>query len=242
MKKKRTKKAPKNEPDFVTHLEELRSRIIFVLVFFVVAFILMFYFSPEITALLREAAGNPSVTLAYFKPYEKFMAYMKIAFFGSVFVSVPVAVLQAAAFVYPALKEKEKKTFYIITVAAPFIFVLGCAFGLFVITPAAFSFFTMFMKGDGVQPLWSMDSFYGLIAGISVITGAVFVTPLPVAFLVKTGIISKGMISALRPYIIVACFVLAAFITPGPDPVTQVLTALPLYLLFELSALAGKII
>jgi len=241
VKKAKVKKAIKNEPGFIPHLEELRLRILFVLAFFAAAFVAVFYFSPKLTALLRDAAGNPGVTLAYFKPYEKFMAYMKIAFFGALFIAVPYALVQAALFIRPALKEKEKKAFYIISAAAPFVFALGCAFGLFVVTPAAFNFFTGFMKGDNVQALWGMDAFYGFIAGLSVITGAVFVMPLPAAFLVRTGIISPVMITKARPYLIIGCFILAAFMTPGPDPVTQVLIALPLYALFEASVLIGKI-
>lgn len=227
------------EPAFIPHLEELRVKIISVLATLVAVSLASFYFITPIMHFLQAPLAGLSVELNYFKPHEKFMTYMKVAFFSGVFFSVPVILFQAAHFVYPALKKKERGWFFVFSALVPAMLLAGFAFGYFVLVPVAFRFFANFAQGDGVRAVWGVSAYFDLITSVIFWSGIIFQLPLALVFLMKTGIVKPETLEGLRKIIVVLIVVIAGIFTP-PDVVTQVLMAVPLYLLFELSVFIGK--
>jgi sec-independent protein translocase protein TatC len=229
----------KNEVDFTDHLEELRRRILGVLLFFLAAFVLLFSLSEYLVAFLQAPLEGLGLSLYYFKPYEKFLTYMKISFWGGAIFSLPLAIMQASLFVYPALKREETRFFLLAVVAAPLLFAAGSAFAYRVIAPLAFRFFLSFSPEDNVLPFWGFGEYASFLFALMVAAGLVFLLPLLLLLLVGTGLVSTRTLSRLRPWIIMAIALAAALLTP-PDVVSQILLGVPLYLLFEGSLLLGK--
>jgi len=240
-KKKNKKPASAPLPALVSHLEELRFRIIAVILFFMAAFFISFIFCGRIMEFLQQPITGAVEKLYYFRVYEKFTTYLKISAVTALFFSVPFFLIQLWGFVKPALDSKERSFFTWGLLAAPAVFYGGAFFAYKVMLPAAFSFFTGFAGQDNIQPVWGMTDYFGFLSSVIVVTGAVFLLPLVMLLLIKAGIIKHEAVSKARPYIIIAIFIIAAVFSP-PDVVSQFLVAVPLYLLFEISLFAGRAI
>lgn len=225
--------------DFFWHLEVLRFKIIRTLAFLAVAFGIAFFFVDKIALFLQAPLSGFHVELNYFKPYEKFTTYTKIAFFTSLFFTAIYAFFELAGFVYPALKKNEKKFFFGGLAIVPLLFGAGTYFSYKFILPLAFKFFISFAATDGVRPVWGLQAYYDFILGLTFVTGTLFLLPVPFVFLIKAGIIDTAAIKTLRPYIIVGIVTAAAVLTP--DVVSLFLVAIPLYILFEISVWISQI-
>ncbi len=229
----------KDEGEVTEHLEELRHRILNVLLFFLAAFVLLFLFSEHLVAFLQSPLKGLGLSLYYFKPYEKFLTYMRIAFWGGMILSLPLAILQGSLFVYPALRKNEVRYFLFAVLAAPLLFAAGSAFAYRVIAPMAFRFFLSFSPQDNVLPVWGFGEYASFLFTLMVASGFVFLLPLFILLLIGTGLVPVRTLSRLRPWVIMAIALAAALLTP-PDVVSQILLGVPLYLLFEGSLLIGK--
>jgi sec-independent protein translocase protein TatC len=229
------------EGDFTSHLEELRGRMLVVLSFFLAAFLFLFFFSGKLVGFLQAPLEGLGLSLYYFKPYEKFLTYMKISFWGGALLSLPLAIVQASLFVYPALKKEEVKFFLLAVVAAPLLFAVGSGFAYRVVAPMAFRFFLSFSPGDNVLPFWGFGDYVSFLFALMVSSGIVFLLPLVLLLLIGTGLVSTRTLSRLRPWVIMAIALAAALLTP-PDVVSQILLGVPLYLLFEGSLLLGRLL
>lgn len=227
------------EPGYILHLEDLRKKIISVIVVLLLVSAISFYFITPVMNFLQAPIAGLNLKLSYFKPYEKFMTYMKVAFFTGVFFAVPFMLAQAARFVYPALKKSEKPWFFMFLGLIPAMLLAGFAMGYYIIVPVAFKFFFNFAPGDNVQAVWGISSYFDLITAMIFWSGMIFQLPLLLIFLMKTGIVKVETLERFRKVIIVLIVIIAGVLTP-PDVVTQVLMAAPLYLLFEVSVLIGK--
>jgi sec-independent protein translocase protein TatC len=229
------------QPGFFDHLEVLRWKIISILIVLLAGFVVSFIFIDKIVYFLQYPVLKYNVPLAYFKPYEKFLAYIKIAFFGGVTIAFPFAVYQIGSFIYPALKKEEKTVFYAVLLAIPLIFIAGAYFAYSMIIPLAFRFFITFGSGDRIVPLWSIGEYFSLLTSFLLICGLVFEYPLILLFLIKIKILSVSTLVRFRSYIIVIIAVTAAVISP-PDVLSMVMIGVPLYLLFELTIIIGRFI
>ncbi len=229
----------KSEGDFTEHLEELRRKILSVLLFFLAVFVFLFAFSEHLFAFLQAPIGGLGLSLYYFKPYEKFLTYMRISFWGAAILSLPLAILQASLFVYPALRKNEVRYFLFGVLVAPLLFAAGSAFAYRVIAPMAFRFFLSFSPQDNILPFWGFGEYASFLFALMVASGFVFLLPLLILLLIGTGLVPVRTLSHLRPWVIMAIALAAALLTP-PDVVSQILLGVPLYLLFEGSLLIGK--
>ena len=232
--------AGKKGSTYYDHLEVLRLNLIAIAVFFTVTGIISFIFVENIMVFLQEPIKNIDVNLYYFRPQEKFLAYIKIAFFSGLFFTIPFSIFVLGVFMYPGLKKTEKKYFFIFTLLIPLVFLAGGFFAYKVITPAAFTFLINFASGDNVSPVWGISAYFNFLISLIFIMGIIFLLPLALFGLMKAGLVSSRRLSSLRPAVLVSILVTAAFFTP-PDIVTQVLVGVPLYLLFELSVIAGRL-
>jgi len=226
---------------YFSHIQELRSKIISVLLSVVVLTVICFIFIPHIMNFLEFPLRSAKVQLNYFTPYEKFVTYMKISFFAGLFITAPFALFQAGSFIYPALKKNERKYFFLFAFLIPMMFAVGIVFAYFILIPAAFRFFINFASGDNVQPMWGIGEYFNLILSMLFISGVIFQVPLFLLFLIKIGVLKVETLAKLRKYIIVLIAVLAGIFTP-PDMMSMILMSVSLYLLFELSIIIGRII
>jgi sec-independent protein translocase protein TatC len=227
---------------FTTHLEELRDRLVRCFIAVGVGFVVSFGFKEKLFQILV----NPLVkvmqegeTLIYTGLPEAFFTYLKVSLLAGIMVSSPVLLYQFWMFVAPGLYDKERRMMIPIVVLSTFFFVGGSLFGYFVVFPFGFKFFLGFAT-ETIRPMPSMKEYLGFSAKLLLAFGLVFELPLVLTFLARLGVVSVGFLKKNRKYAMLLFFVGAAILTP-PDVITQVMMALPLMVLYEISILGAKI-
>jgi sec-independent protein translocase protein TatC len=173
-----------------------------------------------------------------FAPAEKFMAYLKIAMIAGAAFSAPFFITQAGLFIWPGLVRSERKCALISLIAAPMLFLSGSAAAYRFFSPTVLRFFLSFGSGDGVEPMWGFGQYLSLLANLMLAAGLLLQLPLVLTVLFALGVVSPGRVASMRPYVIMLIFFLAGILTP-PDATSQVMLGVPLYLVFELTLLAG---
>ena len=226
------------------HLIELRSRLLKCVYALFISGAVCFYFSEQLFAILvhplKEAFGDAGGRLVYTKLYEAFFVQVKIAVFGAFCLSFPIIANQLWAFVAPGLYAKEKKALLPFILATPFLFALGASLAYFVVMPTAFHFFLGFQgtsSGLAVEALPSADAYLGLVMQFILAFGICFLMPVLLMLLNRAGFVTRAQLISMRRYMIVAAFILAAVLTP-PDVVSQLMLAIPLLLLYEITIIA----
>ena len=234
------------------HLIELRSRLLWSMLAFVVAFAVCYYFSRPIYSFLAQPLADILISqggnrrLIYTALYEAFFTYLKVALFAAAFVSFPVVATQIYMFIAPGLYRSEKNAFLPFLLATPVLFVAGAALAYYFVFPAAWNFFISFESADGggglpVQLEAKVSEYLGLVMQIIFAFGLAFQLPVLLTLLAKVGIISSASLKKYRRYAYVGMFVIAAIITP-PDVITQVGLAVPLIVLYEISILTAGLV
>lgn len=229
------------EMNYFDHLEVLRRKIISIIAVLVVVTVAAFFVVDHIIVLLKMPVARLHIEFYYFKPQEKVLTYLKVAFFTALVVTLPFIVFQAADFILPALKPHEKRYCTVLAVLSVMLFFTGALFSYFFLTPLVFQFFINFSKNDMVQPLWSIGEYFDLFLTMVIMIGAVFEFPLILLVLVGTGILDLKTVASYRPHAIVIIFVIAAIVTPTVDIFTQSIVGGILYLLFEITLIVGKL-
>lgn len=226
------------------HLIELRGRLLKCVYALVLTGAVCFYFSETLFAVLvhplKEAFGDGGGRLVYTKLYEAFFVQVKIAFFGAFCLSFPIIANQLWAFVAPGLYAKEKKALLPFILATPFLFAMGASLAYFVVMPTAFHFFLEFQgnsSGLSVEALPSADAYLGLVMQFILAFGISFLLPVLLMLLNRAGFVTRAQLIGMRRYMIVGAFILAAVLTP-PDVVSQLMLAIPLLLLYEITIVA----
>ena len=221
------------------HLIELRTRLVRAVVALSLAFAVCLYFAEDIFEILvrpetpRRAAGEGR--LIYTKLYEAFFVEIKVALFAAFFISFPVIANQLWAFVAPGLYAREKKAFLPFIIATPVLFTMGASLAYFVVMPTAFKWFLGFegvSAGLQQEALPSMGDYLDLVMRFILAFGISFLLPVLLLLLNRAGLVTRAQLAGARRYVIVAVFIVGAIITP-PDVISQLLLAIPLWLLFE---------
>jgi sec-independent protein translocase protein TatC len=226
---------------FTGHLEELRSRLVKSAVAVGVSFVLCYAFKEKIFDFLTAplvAVMAPEDHLIYTNLPEAFFTFLKAAFIASLMLSSPVILYQFWMFLAPGLYEKEKKLFLPILALSILFLAGGALFGYFVVFPIGFKFFLGFAN-DIIRPMPSMKEYLGLSSKLLLAFGLVFELPLVLTFLARLGIVSAAMLQRFRKYSILLAFVVAAILTP-PDVISQILMAVPLIILYEISIIGAR--
>ena len=227
---------------FTSHLEELRKRLITSFIAIGVGFVVSFGFKERLFGILVQPlikVMKDGETLIYTGLPEAFFTYLKVSFLTGLMVASPILLYQFWMFVAPGLYQKERRLMVPIVILSSFFFIGGALFGYFVVFPWGFKFFMGFAT-ETIRPLPSMREYFGFSAKLLLAFGLVFELPLVITFLAKLGIVSVDFLKKNRKYAILLIFTGAAILTP-PDVVTQVLMALPLMLLYEISIIGAKI-
>jgi len=226
---------------FLSHLIELRQRLVRSIVVFLVACIPALYFSSELYDLLAMPLmgslpqGSRMIATGVITP---FLIPMKIAFMAAFLAVLPYILYQAWAFVAPGLYAHEKRLVLPLVVSSTVLFVLGMLFCYFIVFQRVFAFITRFApKSISVAP--DIEAYFNFVLGMFVAFGLAFEVPVVVVVLVLTGIVSVEQLREWRGYVIVAIFIVAAVVTP-PDVVSQVSLAVPMCLLYEVGIWAAQ--
>ncbi|HSA59011.1 MAG TPA: twin-arginine translocase subunit TatC [bacterium] len=228
----------------VQHLIELRKRLIYALLSLGVGTLACLYFSKEIFSFLQKPllavmpAGSGFIATS---PLEAFITYLQVALLAGTFLSSPLVLYQFWAFIAPGLHQKEKTLGAGFVLFSTFFFLGGALFGYYGIFPVGFRFFVSALEGTGIQFLPQMKDYLGFISRMLLTFGLVFEMPLVIVLLARAGIVRREMLTKARRYVLVAMFLIAGILTPGPDVLSQVLLAVPLLLLYELSVLAVRV-
>lgn len=229
---------PVHEMSFWEHIEELRKRI-FYMVFGVLAGCLIAgVFSDQIMKyflLLPAAHTSPPIKLINLKPYGYVTIYMQVILIAGMIISLPFTLYQFWQFIAPGLYERERKWIKWITFFTTFCFLSGLAFAFFVALPSMLSFFAGFTPSNQVENQWSINEYLGTVVGAMLTGGIIFELPMVSFFLAKLGILTPTFMRHYRRHAVVAILIIAAVVTPTPDPITQLLFAIPLYVLYEIS-------
>lgn len=222
------------------HLDELRTRLIICVVSVAVSSAAAFAFSRQLLFSLKQwIATQVKIELLAFSPVDAFLSLIKIALFTGILLSSPIIIYQIWRFILPALSRRERGILAGVVPVSLLLFLLGAAFGLGVLVPVSLRVLLQ-AAGDSVQALLAVDKFVGFVGVCLLLLGVMFQVPLVLVVLKKAGRLQVKTITGSRKYVIVGIFIMAATLTP-PDPITQVLLALPMLFLFELSVILIKI-
>jgi len=227
---------------FTAHLEELRKRLIVCFIAVGIGFVLSYGFKEKLFQILTRPLISVMQTgdkLIFTGLPEAFFTYLKVALLSGIILSTPVIFYQFWVFVAPGLYEKEKRHMIPIVFLSTFFFVGGSFFGYFIVFPYGFKFFLGFAS-EIIRPLPSMREYLSFASKLLLAFGLVFELPLVITFLAKLGMVSVSFLKKNRKYALLLFFVGAAILTP-PDVVTQVMMALPLILLYEISIIGARI-
>lgn len=225
----------------ISHLMELRNRLLRAIIAILVVFIGLVYFANDIYSVvaqplidkLPEGASMIATDVA-----SPFFTPIKLTLVISVFVAVPVILYQIWAFVAPGLYKHEQRLVLPLLVSSSLLFYAGVAFAYWVVLPLVFGFFTS-IAPEGVQVATDIASYLDFILALFLAFGIAFEIPIAIILLVWTGATSAQSLRQKRPYVIVAAFVVGMMLTP-PDMISQTLLAIPMCLLFELGVLLSR--
>ena len=244
----------KNEKEggFISHLTELRSRLIHSFIFLFVFFILCYFFAEYLYGFLVEpyaqAVKNDGTErrLIFTALQETFLTYLKVAFFASFFVTSPFILIQVWKFIAPGLYDHEKSAIMPYMVVTPILFFLGGALVYYLIMPLAIKFFISFESSGLVTNLpiqleAKVNEYLSLIMKLIFAFGLSFQLPVVLSLLARVGVVDSEFLKRRRKYVVVIIFTAAAILTP-PDPITQIGLAIPLLILYELSIFSVSLI
>lgn len=230
--------AEKRQLTIIEHLEELRGRLMKSAIALTVTTLFSFIFAKQFLQLLVAPMGEtPPVSSS---PTTSIVVFTKVALISGVALAMPVLVYQLISFIAPGLKPQEKRYLYFILPGATISFVAGAAFAYFVMLPTAIPFLKGFLS-DIIHPNWFIDKYISFVTSLLFWVGLSFETPLLIFFLAKLGIVTPAVLSRNRKYAILVMAVLAAIITPTPDPFNMILVMGPLILLYEIGILLAKL-
>jgi len=231
------------EQGFLSHLIELRSRIVRAAASVILVFLALSPFMRDIFDLVSRpmiAALPPGGTLLATGVITPFLVPLKVTLFTAFCLASPYVLYQAWAFIAPGLYQHEKRLAMPVIVSSVFMFFLGMAYCYFVVFRVIFRFIANFAP-EHVLVSPDIDIYWGLVLRFFIAFGLAFEVPIVVMLLVRMGMVSLERLRSLRRYMIVGAFVIAAVVTP-PDAVSQLLLAVPLCLLYELGLVLGRLV
>ncbi len=220
---------------FLDHLEELRRRLIKSIAAVAAGTVLAYQSVDSLLVILAKPVG----TFVFLEPTEALFVRLKVALVGGVLLALPLVSLQLWKFVSVAIRPEEKLSFYWIFPVSYLLFLLGFAFGFFVLVPKGIQFLLSY-RSDVLVPTLSIEHYINFVGVVCLVLGAVFEMPLGAYIAAKLGALKPEALSGKRRIAVLVSYVAGAFLTPGPDPVTATMLAVPIYVLYECSILAAK--
>ena len=236
-------KTPGNAQPMVTHLIELRDRLLRTIVIVLLLFVAMFPFANEIYGFVSEPLRvylPENSTMIATQVASPFLTPFKLTMVLSVFAAMPFILYQTWAFIAPGLYKKERFIVLPLFGSSVMLFYAGMAFAYFVVFPLIFGFFTS-VGPENVTVMTDISSYLDFVLKLFFAFGIAFEIPIATFILIWTGMVTPSSLAGKRPYVLVGCFVLGMLLTP-PDVISQSLLAIPMWLLFEIGILFGRLI
>ena len=242
----------KFEGGFVSHLAELRQRLIHSFIFLIIFFVICYFFSEYIYGFLVDPFAqavkddNSNRRLIFTALQETFLTYLKVSFFTAFFVTCPYILMQIWKFVAPGLYKHEKKAIMPYLILTPILFFLGGMLVYYLIMPLAIKFFLSFESTGAstnlpIQLEAKVNEYLSLVMKLIFAFGISFQLPVVLSLLARIGVVDSDFLRTRRKYVVVIIFGAAAILTP-PDPITQIGLAIPLLILYELSIFSVNLI
>jgi sec-independent protein translocase protein TatC len=240
------------ESNFISHLTELRQRLINSFIFLFIIFVGCYFFSDYIYGFLVDPFAiavrddGSDRRLIFTALQETFLTYLKVSFFAAFFITSPFVLIQIWKFIAPGLYENEKSAIMPYLIVTPILFLLGGMLVYYLIMPLAIKFFLSF-ESTGIttnlpiQLEAKVNEYLSLIMKLIFAFGLSFQLPVILSLLARVGIVDSNFLKKRRKYVVVIIFTAAAILTP-PDPITQIGLAIPLLILYELSIFSVSII
>lgn len=222
------------------HLIELRNRLIKCAIAVVVAAIIAFVFSHQIFHFLTIPASSAGINLVYIDMTEMLGIYLTVCISAGIALAMPFLIYQVMMFVFPALTPEERKYVLLMLPWTVLMFIAGAAFSYFVMLPPSVKFLLTFGT-DIAIPQIRIGSYITLVTRIMLVAGIIFELPVVTTFLARLGLITSSWLAKRRKIVIVLAFIAGAVVTPTTDPVNQVLLAIPLIVLYEMSIWLAKL-
>ncbi len=227
----------------VAHLRELRDRFRNALIAVLVAFIALFPFANELYTYISEPLrsllpeGSSMIATEVTSP---FLTPFKLSIVLAVFLAMPVILAQVWGFIAPGLYKSERRIAIPLLTSSVVLFYGGVAFAYFVVFPLLFGFFTTVGPGD-ISVMTDINRYLDFVLKLFFAFGLAFEVPIAAVILILTGVVTADQLASNRSYVIVGCFVVGMLLTP-PDVISQTLLALPMWLLFELGLIMGRVL
>lgn len=231
------------EQPLISHLIELRNRLLKVMLYILVVFVALYSFSNDLYLMLSKPLevllpeNSSMIATGVASP---FLVPFKLTLFSAVFLTIPFILHQAWGFIAPGLYKSEKRLAIPLLLSSIILFYVGVAFAYFVVLPLVFGFFTA-IGPEGVNFLPDINNILNFILKIFFAFGLAFEIPIATLLLIMSGAATVESLSEKRPYIFVGCFVIGMLVTP-PDVISQTILALPMYILFETGIFFGRLI
>ncbi len=228
---------------FLSHLVELRSRLMHAIIAVLVVFVLLFPWAKEIYSLLAQPMLRALPSGAQMIATDvtgTFLVPLKVTLMAAFLIALPYVLWQAWAFVAPGLYHNEKRLALPVIASSVVFFMIGMAFAYFFVFPVMFSFFAGYTPA-GVTMMTDIEKYLSFVLTMFVAFGITFEVPVIVVVLVRMRVVKLEKLRSIRPYVIVGAFVVGAIFTP-PDVISQLMLAVPLWLLYELGLLIARFV
>jgi sec-independent protein translocase protein TatC len=228
---------------FISHLVELRDRLLRAILAVIVVFLCLFPWARDLYAILAKpliAALPAGGQMIATDVVGVFLVPVKVAFLVAFVIALPYVLYQVWAFVAPGLYMHEKRLVAPLVVASTALFVIGMSFAYFLVFPVVFKFMAS-IAPEGVAWMTDIDKYLSFALTTFVAFGVTFEVPVAVIVLVRVGVVSIEKLKEIRPYVIVGAFVIGAVFTP-PDVISQVMLAVPLWLLYEIGIIVARLV
>jgi sec-independent protein translocase protein TatC len=228
---------------FISHLVELRDRLLKAILAVIAVFLCLFYWAKDLYALLAKpllAALPAGGQMIATDVVGVFLVPVKVAFLVAFVIALPYVLYQVWAFVAPGLYANEKRLVLPLVIASSVLFLTGMSFAYFLVFPMVFQFMAS-IAPEGVAWMTDIDKYLSFVLTTFIAFGVTFEVPVVVIVLVRVGVISIEKLREIRPYVIVGAFVVGAIFTP-PDVISQVMLALPLWFLYELGIVLARVV
>lgn len=228
------------EMSFLEHLEEFRWSVLYLIIgVFIGTIIAWIFIDFLIDQVLLIPAKKANISLQNLKPFGQLFLFIQVAIIGGVIISIPNVFYQIYKFIAPALKNNEKKYVSSIVFFSSVCFLSGIVFAYFIMLPLTLTFAGEF-GSSSIENNFAIDEYFSIIISVMLAAGVIFELPMLSFFLSKLGILTPNFMKKYRRHALVGILIIAAILTPGTDPLAQVLLAIPLVLLYEISIFVSK--
>jgi len=231
--------SPEEKQTLLEHMEALRKSIMISVIAIIIAGFICFAYNERILTFIISPLRGLNEQLVVTGVTEAFFVKLKLSFLTGFAIAFPIVVWSLWGFIKPALYPSERKYVYYLFPITLILFVVGVVFAYFGILPLVLNFF-IYIAGTNLETMFKVDQYVSFVMAFTIPFGLVFELPVVVFFLTKIGWITQEAMVRNRKYALLVIFILAAALTPGPDPISQLMMGIPVYLLYEVSILVAR--